>query len=91
MKRKNPRLCKVSVIIPSSDKKEIISAVVPPLETVSKCLDSVSDSIKDSFSITQKDILSSTLGITKILEKVIYISLVSLFVSLITLVLSFYV
>lgn len=91
MKRKNPRLCKVVTVLPFSDREELVSRLQAPLSFVSRRLDSISDSLVKDFKVIQEDIWSSHDWLSSLVEKVLWVSISSLVVSILSLILSFYV
>lgn len=90
--RKNLRLVKVKTIIDSEDLKLLLSSNAINSRSVRQSvLDSSADIRKnddDNTSLIQQDICSSTSRIENLLEKVLYLSCISIVIDVIILCLS---
>lgn len=91
MSRKNPRfrLCKVHTIVPSPYVKEImLNTSINSKNVIDKVSDSsfnIRKNSDDNTALIQKDLVTSTNRLESLIEKVLYLSVISIIISAITL------
>ena len=87
--RRNPRFVKVKTILDSEDVKLLLSSNAINSRSVRDCvIDSSTDirkNVDDNTSLIQKDLVTSTNRLESLIEKVLYLSIISLVISTITL------